>query len=365
MRKKSQISIFVLLGIVILMAIILSLIYRSNLGNQNYNKISEFNSDSNQLKFYIESCIDDSVNSGIGLLGMRGGYIFPLSKVTVTNRSKIAYFFKNSYLMPSKESIEKELATYADYTLPSCLGNYSQFEKMGYKIFQGDIHTEISIGETEVIVNVKMPLNIEKSVTTKKIPEFSRTYEVGLGKLYNIAKDITVDQLEHPNSINFGLIGNLSFKYDINLVILRENNDTILYLLSDNKSTINHFPLLFQFAHQFNELNCSEISVDADSDQLLECINKNIASIYEVQIEKIPKLEAFVDKPFIYPIKANGINLTFEDYSYLFEINHQTGVINFTPKSEQEGTYEIGISVSDQFDNEAYSTFLLNILEEK
>ena len=93
------------------------------------------------------------------------------------------------------------------------------------------------------------------------------------------------------------------------------------------------------------------------------CKNKQEATQpkHEISIEPIPHLYATRNQAFTYTLPVKGDNLTFTDYTPLFDISLSTGQINFTPQERDAGDHEILIFIKDLYNHQALARFNLTI----
>lgn len=88
-------------------------------------------------------------------------------------------------------------------------------------------------------------------------------------------------------------------------------------------------------------------------------------------IAPLSKQVAMQDKPFKMTVTAKDVDIelypeetiTFSDNSSLFDINPATGVISFTPKQNQVGTYLVGITATDRAGAADRKNFTLEVLD--
>ena len=84
-------------------------------------------------------------------------------------------------------------------------------------------------------------------------------------------------------------------------------------------------------------------------------------------LEDIPNFVAICGQQFTYQANASdpdGDSLTYSDNTELFDINPQTGLIQFIPNYNDIGTHPIAITVSDGNNGSDSDGFLLDITEE-
>jgi len=90
--------------------------------------------------------------------------------------------------IPTIEQMETELANYVNKNLVKCIENFTLFEM--YNITIEKISTEAKIKKEGVIFTVDLPVHIDVNGFSFTIPRFYTEVNAGLGKLYEIAKEI-------------------------------------------------------------------------------------------------------------------------------------------------------------------------------
>tara|TARA_Y100000031_G_C7965024_1_gene267714 strand:- start:74 stop:496 length:423 start_codon:yes stop_codon:yes gene_type:complete len=138
----------------------------------------------------------------------------------------------------------------------------------------------------------------------------------------------------------------------------------LLFTITDNNTIINNVPYEYRFANKYEQFSCSNLPLDENHYLWEECIQQMVRETgYTFEVEDITNLTAYINQSFNYKINATGLNLSFTDYTSLFEINQKTGGIIFTPTKDQTGNYSIWIYIKDTM-NEKYESFNLEIKNE-
>ena len=70
-----------------------------------------------------------------------------------------------------------------------------------------------------------------------------------------------------------------------------------------------------------------------------------------------------INETLAFHVQSSGLNKTFYDSTFLFDIDAKSGLINFTPDIADAGNYTIWLSVKDFLDEEIYKSFKLEIKE--
>src|SRR3989344_2227064 len=195
MKKRGQVTTFIILGIIIV-ALLIGTFYLSSYGLKTRFEIEQAKISVNEefipFKNYFDSCIKSISLEGANIIGLQGGYInIPRDELTVnplvpfSNKLQI---FGNDALevpywvyetangiqkvqVPDKKDMENELQNYIKNNLNNCLVNFTEFQDYEINGFS-DIKTEVTIDNEKIFVKVLI------------------TLDVPLGKLYNKAKEV-------------------------------------------------------------------------------------------------------------------------------------------------------------------------------
>lgn len=329
MYKKGQLTLFIVIGIVLLFSFSVLFFLKERTVKQDIGYASqkqvEFQTQIPAIKSYIKDCLKQESSIALYILGMRGGNInLPLNHLS-TNSFDTSYLYLNgTNNLPSIEEIEMQLADYISTNILKC-ADFSVFKNV--EIESGEIGTKVYMDSSNTIFDMNWPLSVKQRDLTSKISSFSVTIPVRFMSIYEIVRDIINTTKKHPEIVDafYLLDHNVT---SIDFVIF--NNDTVIYLITDNQSNlIKDKPYQFLFAIKI-KVNKSE--------------NK------APKLEQIPELVAFEGQLFTYDIDAfdpDDDNLTYSILSALFDINPSNGIINFTPSTYHIGTHFVRVTVKD------------------
>jgi|TARA_B100002003_G_scaffold142270_1_gene131635 hypothetical protein len=368
-QKKGQITFFIILGIVLVVsfALIFYLFQNStDKGESEIQQIQSFELSTSPINSYVESCIESVGEDAILWIGNHGGYFEVPTYNPDDYQGTAYYFYVDRNIMPSKEKIEQELSKYMDSELFFCIRNFIAFEEMGFEIEQGKINTTTMIRPNNVLFNVNFPIKISREQNTKQLVSFQGSINnVRLSTIYDVSKSIIYEQMNDYNSVCLSCIIDGGIENDLHIDISRGDNSSLLFTITDYNTIINDMPYEYRFANKYEEFSCSNLPLDdSNNEYLLGCIQQKIMDTgYTFYVEDITNLTAYVNQSFSYKINAVGLNLSFADYTPLFDINKKTGEIQFTPAQEQTGNHSIWIFVKDTM-NEKYESFTLEIKNE-
>jgi hypothetical protein len=249
MEKRGQISIFIIIGI--LLVIILSLVFLTR--NQESGFGFSGSPDIRPIEHYIELCIKSSASDALYLAGMQGGYTTTPKTYFESGYARTAYWYKKGEdISPDVEKIEQEISYYVDNALPECIESLDVFNEMGYEFEFGALNTNTKINENYVNFDIDYPIKIKKQESVSEISDFHQRFDVRLGHVINIAKKIVNKEIEDPDWIDMTYLT----EQDIDFKIYPYDENIIIYSLVDNDSKIsNNMDFVFLFANLFNESN--------------------------------------------------------------------------------------------------------------
>lgn len=278
MEKKGQITVFIILGVLLLTATTIFLVLSRNIAKESFwaepEKIGELNSKAESLKSYVDSCINDVGERAIITLGYNGG------------REKLVEpyfngdFFDSNYLyylgsgeVPSVEAIEDGLEQTMNEHLPECLPSGLINKEVGlnkeivnYGPLDGELNKELvnygslfegleldigKVNSTAIISNeavmftVKWPLTLKVEGGEKTVEDFSPAeFNVRIKKIISFVEGF-VKRLEYnPYFIDTAYLLNQNLSYDLTVA----EDDTYLVLVTDEESVIDYRPFQFLFA---------------------------------------------------------------------------------------------------------------------
>lgn len=251
--KASQITVFIILAIAIIALLIL---YFST----QINFIEETNPEIKGIYNFIDNCIAKTGEDAIYHIGQTGGYFLSPAKST---ESGIAYYFdKNTALVPLKESIEQDLSIYMNELLFFCTKNFVDFPDFNIK--QEQIQTRTKITKDKVVFNINYPLTISKDNKKYFLKNFNKEIPSRLDTIYNVAYEITKEQMLYFSGICVNCISDISFENKVFVSILNDPFDqsTIIFSIIDDQYKIKDQDYRFYFANKYDLENFNEGHLD-------------------------------------------------------------------------------------------------------
>lgn len=223
-RKRGQVTIFIIVGVIILIAFIAIFAIRSYVTQSRITEVSrpaveDIPTEFEPIRVFTENCLDIVGERALIRLGQQGGYIYPeewsgldFDEENPTDADglafpgselKIPYWWYNVQAndgnaivlsrnnQPTIVEMEGDLARYIDLELTGCLDGYASFEPQGFKVEEGVVDSQVEIVPGRVKFLVRHPLNIQKDRTQSKLENFYVEIPVDLVHIYEIASLVT------------------------------------------------------------------------------------------------------------------------------------------------------------------------------
>lgn len=315
--KRSQVTIFIIIGIVIIAIVGVVLIFASSSKNtQDLPKSLE------PVYESFLTCLEGESSLGIGLLLDQGGYIelpnfepgsfySPFSSQLDFVGTDIPYWYYISgnniqkEQVPRRSDMEKQLTDFVSSRIGRC--NFDDYYAQGFSIKNGEPKASAAIRDGEVEVNLNMDLSLSNDDESTVIKDHRLVLRSNLGSMYDSALEVYKKQQQEMFLEKYGL--------------------DILGLYAPMEGV---------------ELTCSPLIWNADE------IFKNLSNAIETNTlalkTKGDKKDYFVVKG----IDANARFVNLKNWAHSYEVNPTEGPIMMsTPVGNQPGLGILGFCYVD------------------
>jgi hypothetical protein len=230
--KKGQVTVFIIVGIVILFLTALILFInnqflKGGISSEADVQLATVPEQFKTINAYTEQCLEEVSRNGLVLLGQQGGYIYPntvgdysVSSPTDSDginleSAQIPYWHYNvepnsangikySSLRPAltiKEdagmSIEAQLKRYVEENLDSCLNNYTNFQQQAYNFEIEGNKVQVFISEDGVGFLLDKKVVVNKDDAEHTINQFYVKLPIRLKHYYEVAQEIAEAELNN------------------------------------------------------------------------------------------------------------------------------------------------------------------------
>lgn len=238
MKKRGQVTIFIIIAIVLVASVVLFFAFKDKLGI--------FSPKSDPVYLYVENCIRETGEDAIHFITQNGGYLFP---PTLSTSDGIPYYYSNDRdYTPTKERIEEEISDYIKNTLSYCTNEFTNFQDLN--ISEGEVKAETIIEDNNLILSVKYPITIEKGGSITRFEDFNDIkVDSRIGVMYNSIKKLIQDQIGKEDiclSCISEIVDEEGFTID-----MTSTTEGIIFTLRDEHSKIKDVPVEWRFANEY------------------------------------------------------------------------------------------------------------------
>jgi len=201
MKKRGQITVFMIIGIIILLSVAVFLYLRAEITEIKPSTIIP--PQVIPIQRFVTDCMHDYGKDAIIKIGNHGGYLEVPALYRNTHDSYIPmepsntlivpyWYYEGESRVPSIEDMQADIEGYVDDNLKACLGNFTAFEDQ-FRIEHKDLpDTEVLIGESTVTIKTFYPVRVEnigkRQITL--LEEHIVVMPVKFKRIYELANDI-------------------------------------------------------------------------------------------------------------------------------------------------------------------------------
>jgi hypothetical protein len=236
MQKKGQVTLFIILGIIILViAAILAYVYGARTTTEGQQELNQplTSSSLEPIKELIKTCTKISIEKGIIKIGLQGGYYQPAYFVQLGNYSVSYAYINNQNRLPTLYQISKEIEKYtsseeSQKEVEECIDDFKNFKKS----YSMDIEDyEIKVGEisdTSIPIEVNYPITVSKDDVSLELDKVAYNIDSGIGTAYKVATDITNSEV---SSGTFDIDGYIISHVPLATIERQRDADNLFYYL--------------------------------------------------------------------------------------------------------------------------------------
>jgi hypothetical protein len=213
--RGSQITIFVVLGIIVLLVAALI----AYLNGFSPTPSVPAPTKQSEVELYVSKCVALKTQEALTLIGFQGGYLHTdqskklVAKLDPMTSEYLAladgklllpyWYYQDESGMDSSNmpaltksytndgSIQDQLEQYVDANINSCLDGFKKFREEGYQVKVGDEHSaQVVFTDSRVVVELTYPVELTRASTNEKYDSFSAEIPVRLKKIYALSKEI-------------------------------------------------------------------------------------------------------------------------------------------------------------------------------
>ncbi|MHA2023135.1 MAG: hypothetical protein ACTSWQ_05690, partial [Candidatus Thorarchaeota archaeon] len=196
MKKRGQITTFIIIGLVLVVAVLLFFFVRKLVSEPTGEPGIP---DATSVKRFTETCMKDIIKQGAVDIMEGAGYlnyeevypdtIFKRDAILKMPNKIPLWYYKGEDRMPTQRDMESQLEHLLETELPVCLDDYSSFDAFLDVEQQGTMDSEVYINREDISISVDLALTVTDKLDQKEesLSGFAETVKTQLGKLYALA----------------------------------------------------------------------------------------------------------------------------------------------------------------------------------
>jgi hypothetical protein len=195
MEKRGQATIFIILGIVLVVAVILFFVLTKTEIIPPLLTPSDAASQIRDVDEHVTDCLQEVGIEYVNILGAQGGYLNPgPDTFRMYNDSQVSYLCWNQEGLPTCTNrlltvsrMEEDLTDAISQGLQTCINVYDVSQDIQA---EEDWELEVDIAQENVVLTLFYPVEVAKGSDIATEDEFVQTLDVPLGNLYDVSQDI-------------------------------------------------------------------------------------------------------------------------------------------------------------------------------
>jgi hypothetical protein len=267
-KKRGQVTIFMILGIIILLSVASLFLLRNYIVaeqiKQDEADTLELSLNADKIKGEVNWCIDRTAKDAVITLGYYGGkddLVGPFFDEEIFDANYLYYLGEEK--TSSIEDMELILGEMMTEQLPKCFEKFESLKKINineeiinteliaesFQVEKGKVNSSVIINEGSVNFNVNWPLEIRFKNKVKVIEQFPNArLNIALDRMGLFLEEFMERMRMNPQFVDMFYL--LEQNYSIQTSVF--NNDTYVFLFEDENSIVDYDPLTFLFSVKVN-----------------------------------------------------------------------------------------------------------------
>ena len=195
-KKRGQITLIIIIGIVLLLGIALVLFIQKNSFTIEKENIPE---EIVPLYSFVEGCMEEVSKKDLELIGRNGGYLSipehikldPFAHIAISPPNYITpyWWYESNNRAPTNTFIKNQLESSMNEKLKKCINGFKSFKDIQVEELS-DISTEVTLADENILFDVQWNLKISNQAIKNKIDRFTISQDIRLSRILELARAI-------------------------------------------------------------------------------------------------------------------------------------------------------------------------------
>jgi hypothetical protein len=226
-EKRGQASVFIVLGLFLVLIVVLLLYFRSSQQAGEFQEktgaVTHFSTSALKVKPYVTDCIEKQA-------------VIALILASKTESGNLS--------LPPLDILEKSISNYVNDNIILCT-HFSMFRE--FNISPGNVNTSVHVYSKNVVIDVNWPLKLVQGDLTLYENEFRVSFSLKLSELYEKVRSV----VEHNTTLDAQHI----LSQNLNVEIIECENNSIRYMVNDKDYLLDENVLRFFFSTGIENLS--------------------------------------------------------------------------------------------------------------
>lgn len=253
MFNKSQMSLFVVMALILVIAMVFILIVVKDTDDVVDSQISK-NSDLPFLnaKSYVESCVEKTGEDAIEFISFNGGYYTLKSQLEYVDYSvlKVPVYYNKEYmnLLPSKDNILKEIEDYYSEKLESCIDDINISQDISIDMKSYNVNINIIEENQDLVIDLESPIKIVYQDKISTYDDITIFIDTNLFTVHDLINSFLKKQDENRDFVLNSYLVELADDNNIDVEMM-ERDDSVVYSFIFDESGNN---IIYNFAIEYD-----------------------------------------------------------------------------------------------------------------
>ena len=217
-EKKGQVTLFILLGLLVLGIVIMFLFLLQ--GSETVKPDELVSVDTQSIEFMIQDCVRDVATEGMHLLAKNGNYIPGIPKPLQFEDTSY-WITEYNNVQPILTSSYDEFAFWFNYNFEQCV-DYSPF--LGFVVEAGIPNSSVEFAGEQVLIKVDYPVNVSKDGGLSSFEKWDEVLNIRYRRMYERAKHITEVHFRQDFDYRDPMQFVEKHDFDVQVTIVDQNN---------------------------------------------------------------------------------------------------------------------------------------------
>lgn len=228
MKRNAQISIFLIIGVILVVfsLFIISLNSDNKISVLGGDNSVDLNTEKIQVDDIINACLEQSYINAFYYLGTKGMLSLDEKSSLIFNNNSndyLTFYYDDKKQIPDLDLIEESLEKEISKNFLSCFNHTIVGYDFEFEFDEKDIRTEVKIQSNQIRINLNLPISITDFNYEKfYMDEFTYISKYNFIEKYNLVSDFVDFEIQNLNLFNIGNLINYAkennFSYEFEYV---------------------------------------------------------------------------------------------------------------------------------------------------